>query len=735
MIVRRLFAAVAVAISLFAGAVLPARAGEVARGELAIVDIGLEVDRTPVAAATGIPSTLQTIFGGKTNDDAPAAPGLSVLGDLIGPGIDAPITLAAIPGKKFALPALNTTGEYTLQNIRLVGANGEFLQASVPSFATINVSDALKTTVRVRQLTPEEMRERGILLDPRNYEVYEYTFIFSVDQTEVEVPYPVIVDKVRGGTVQFGQGAQSPPPLPRNGSRQRFVPAPRKVFDIGVPGDLPKEAEDAKEKEGRVSPPRLPAALVMPTGFGVLHQFFAVILEVSNATEDGSQVRLDSVTASLRAPLQMRVSKVVPAVSLGQPVPVKDEKTGATFLVAGGRGTAEWTLEAMKSGTHTIDIDVQATYQKPGQDDFPMSGKVSTSIVVSDPRFQVNFSHPDTVRKDERYTAYAFVTNLSEQRQHVILDTSEIPACTSGGALENICRTEGDGKFELDLEPGQMTPVPYKLRSKVTGKVFAAAGSANDETLGVSVRLTMGVSTSGIPLSPATLLLPYYAQFLPPEFVEANLQLLGLGYSLAVAPLNKMTAAHPRVITTDVFTRAQELARAGQRIFIARAQRDVDVAAEDRDAMTHLALDLLDNVERVELLPRLPPLQEWDELRRREEAGRRSAAAMARELERTARPAATQFVDDVASTTSHRAPFLFAYAHGAAVEGLSSSATPPASSPVRRRWLAQDSGSSRRRAARRDLAAEDRDAIVVISSSAGPASPRSASRTTLARVL
>ncbi|HEX8255235.1 MAG TPA: carboxypeptidase-like regulatory domain-containing protein, partial [Thermoanaerobaculia bacterium] len=665
---RRLLIACSIAVSAMAGAVL--HAGEVARGELAIVGLGIEVDRAPVAAATGVPSSVQTIFGGQKNDQAPPAPGLSVLGDLIGPGIDAPITLSAIPGRQFAIPALHTKGEYTLQNIRLVGASGEFLQQAVPSFAVINVTDALKTNVRVRQLTPEEMRERGILVDARNFDVYEYTFIFSVDQSEIEIPYPVIVDKQRGATIPFGMGAQSPPPLPRNGGRTRIVRGKPQVFDLGNIGELPPEQEE-RIKEGKITMPRLPAALVMPTGFGVLHQFFAVILEVSNAADDGSSVKLDSITASLRAPLQMRVSKVMPAVAIGQPVPIKDEKTGATFLVAGARGTAEWTLEALKTGTHTIDIDVRATYQKPGQDDFPLGGKVSTTIVVSDPRFQITFSHPDTVRKDEQYTAYAFVTNLSEQAQHVVLDTSQIPPCSSGGALQNICRaTVGDdGKFALDLAPGEMKPVPYKLLSKVTGQVFAGAGSANDETLGVSMQLTMGVSTSGIPLSPATLLMPYYAQFLPTAFVEANLQLLGLGYSLAVAPLNKMTAAHPRVITDDVFTRAQEIARAGQRIFIARQQRDVDVAEEDRDAMIHLSLDLLDNVERVELLPRMPLLAEWDALRRREDAGRRAGAAMARELERTARATPRQFVDDYAAATSHRSPFLFAYAHGADVSG------------------------------------------------------------------
>jgi hypothetical protein len=633
-------------------------AGEVARGDLAILGVGLEIDRTPVVTAVDVPASVQTIFGGKTNDDATPTPGLSALGDLTGPGIDAPITLATKPGHAFALPALHEKGEYTLQNIRLAGPAGEFLQQSVPSFAVIQVIDVLQTSVRVRQLTAAELRERGINVDSRNYEVYEYTFVFGVDQSTVEVPYTVLVDKRTHVLQPVLADPYKLPPL-TNEKPPRFTPPQTHVFDLGQAGPLPP-ANDPLDKTPP-PPPSIPAALVVPNGFGVLHQFFAVILHVDNVAPEGSQIRLDSVTASIAAPLQLRVAKVMPAVAVGQPVPIKDEVTGATFLVAGGKGSAEWTLEALKTGTHTVDIEVNATYHTPGQDDFPLRGRVSTSLVVSDPRFHINFSHPETVRKDEPYTAYAFITNLSPQRQHVRLDTNAIPKCSSGGAYENICRTTGDGIYELDIEAGEMATVPYALTSKINGRVFAAAGSANDEALGVSVQLTMGVSASGIPLSPATLVMPYYTRFLAAELVDAQMRLLGLGYSLSTAPLNQYTARLPRVIKTDVFTRAQQIARAGQRIFITNPNAN-------RDAIPHLALDLLSNPERVDQWSITPELDEWDELRRTEEAGRAGGAAMARELERGF-DSPQEFVANFAGATSHRSPFLLAYAHGAPIQG------------------------------------------------------------------
>ncbi|HEX6084063.1 MAG TPA: Ig-like domain-containing protein, partial [Thermoanaerobaculia bacterium] len=627
-------------------------AGEVARGELAIVGLGLEVQREPVVTAVDVPSYVQTRFG-----NAAPAPGLSALGDLTGPGIDTPITLSTIPGQKFAIPALHEKGEYLLQNIRLAGASGEFLQAAIPNVATIQVADILETKVKVRQLTPEELRERGIFIDDRNYEVYEYTFIFGVDEQTVEIPYPVIIDKRTREIVPALPPAFRMLPYPKLQKPPRFTPPYIEPFDLSTGG--PPTTGNEADREPRAGGVSLPAALVVPNGFGVLHQFFAVILQVSNSAPEGSNIRLDSITAGIKSPLTMRVAKQVPAVAIGQPVPVVDERTGATFLVAGAQGSAEWSLEALKAGTHTVDIDVRATYQKPGQEDFALGGRVSTSIVVSDPRFHVNFSHPDVIRKDEKYTAYSFVTNLSNQRQHVELDLSEVPACSSGSSANNVCRYEGSDTVTLDLDAGEMVPVPYKLMSRVTGKVYAAAGAASDEAVSVSIRLTMGVSESGIPLSPATLVMPYHAQFLPSEFVDANMQLLGLGYSLATAPLTKYTALKPRVITTDVFRRAQQIALAGQRIF------STNDAADRRDAFLHLSLDLLGNIERKDRHDVMPELAEWDELRRTEEAGRIAARAMARQLETNA----ATFVDDMATATAHRSPFLMAYAHGAPVAG------------------------------------------------------------------
>ncbi|HEX6640175.1 MAG TPA: hypothetical protein VF215_03640, partial [Thermoanaerobaculia bacterium] len=650
---------------------LPLAAGEVATANLDILGVALEVSRDPVITGVDIPAKVQTIFGGKTNELAPAAPGFSAVGELTGPGIDTPITLSAQPGWGISLPALHEEGEYLLQNIRLVGPTGEFVQQAVPSIATVNVTGVLQTRVKVRQLTPEELRARGITVDARNFEVYEYTFIFGVRGQEVEVPYTVVLDtRTRLFTDVKKPAPYKLPPL-AIAPPPRFQPPGIFEFDLGSGGGGPPDPEKPeRDKGGR---PAIPAALIVPTGFGVLHQFFAVILNVGNVAPAGSNIKLDSISATIDSPLQMKVAKTMPAVTIGKPVPIYDSVSGNTFLVAGAEGSAEWTLEALKSGTHSVAIDVRATYQAPNQQDVVLKGRVSTSLVVSDPRFQITFSHPDTVRKDEEYTSYAFITNLSAQAQHVELDTSYVPKCDALSPQFSdtfICRVDDASNVVLDLEPGEMKTVPYRMTSRISGSVFAGAGTANDEVLSVAVRLTMGVSESGIPLSPATLVMPFYSRYLSKEFIDANMQLLGLGYSLATAPLNQFTAKFPRLIKNDVFQRAQDIARAGQRVFIARHDVAVSDPAENREPIMHLALDLLGNVERVDAAGGVSELREWDQLRRAEKAGRRAGAAMARQFEaNNAGRTAKQFVDDFAVATSHRMPFFMAVVHGAPVAG------------------------------------------------------------------
>jgi hypothetical protein len=654
------------------------RAGEVASANLNIVGIALETQDN-VSTGADIPAVIQTKFGGQTGDAVVGAEHLAVLGELSGPGLDAPIPVRTTPGGKFTLPPLHEQGDYTVSNIRLVDESGKFVQSAVPTYTAVHVVGTLNTTVTIKQLTPDDLRARGISIDSRNYDVYDYNFIFAINNQTITVPYPVIIDRRTHEVVPAPAAPQYALPIPPPiGAPPRFQPP--QVIGLSLSDeDLSFDKNPPDGEQGEFEPkrrhPSIPAAIVIPTGFGVLHQFFAVIVNVSNGAPEGSNIVLDSVKATITTPTALRVVKVNPSVSIGQAVPILNGKTGDRFLVALAEGSADWSLEALRTGTHTVDVDIRATYQAPNQAEVALHGKVSSSIVVSDPTFQINFVHPDNVRSGEPYTAYAMITNTSPQRQTVKIDLSSIPPCEGTGAGYNfhLCRTDNSsGIIDKTFTPGQTIPIPYKLKPNVTGHVYAAAGDS-PEGISTTVTLSMGVSETGIPLSPATLLLPHYAQYVSTALVEGHMPILGLGYSLATAPMLPSLAAFPRLIQNDVFTRAQDIARAGERIFVARQALNTDSIDEDREPMFHLALDLLGNVERLDRLAVTADMHEWDQLRRMEQDGRAGGAAMARELERVGLAngrTMPQFAADFAQATSHRTPFVMALVHGAPVAGV-----------------------------------------------------------------
>ncbi|HKO01724.1 MAG TPA: carboxypeptidase-like regulatory domain-containing protein, partial [Thermoanaerobaculia bacterium] len=528
-------------------------------------------------------------------------------------------------------------------------------------------------------LTPDDLRARGITIDSRNFDWYEYTFVFAVKGSTVVVPYSVVVDRRTNQPLPApaDNPYYIPPPKAGGGVSPRFeqpnigsgVLTPELPPDVQAPpADGGTGGTDSDRQRLR---PTIPAAIVLPSNFGVLHQFFAVILNVTNNAPAGTSIQLDSVRAVMTAPQALRIAKIDPAVSIGQAVPVR-AADGSTFLIAQAEGSAEWTLEALRAGTHTLKLELNATYRAPNQPDIAMKGVLPATISVADPRFQINFVHPDTIRANENYTAYAFITNTSPTPQTVTLNLdSHIPLCSTGGSAFGICVVEPLSQQPLTIASGATVTIPYKLQSKLTGHIFATAGTA-DEAISLSVALSMGVSESGVPLSPATLLMPYYAQFIDRDFVSAYMPLLGLGYSLATAPVNAKTAQFPRLIRGDVFRRAQDIARAGQRSFVIRRNRTVATADENREPLFHLSLDLLCNVERTDLASSTPDFHEWDQFRRTEQNGRKAAEATARLLESVAfaggRSMST-FVSDFASATSHRTPFAFALVHGVSVSG------------------------------------------------------------------
>ncbi|HEU4888301.1 MAG TPA: carboxypeptidase regulatory-like domain-containing protein, partial [Thermoanaerobaculia bacterium] len=636
-------------------------AADITNASLEIQGIGLSVvaQDPPVTTGIDVPTTVQTRFGGKENDQALAIEGLRAVGDLTGPGLDAPLELSTAPGHKFQIPGLSREGVYTLQNVRLMKGS-ELLQYATPSAVDIIVADLFKTTVEVRQLTPDEIRERGIVIDGRNFEVYEYTLSFLLRGDTVKIPFPVIIDS-RTREVQL-MPVISPytlPPISTIGVGRWTPPAviPVSFVDEPLPEEernTPKVPKEPGEKL-YVRPP-IPAAIVIPNSLAVMHQFFVVQLSLQNGAPNGSTARLENVSARIRVPSQLRTATSKPAVALGQAVPLVDKVNGLTILVAQAKAEAEWSVEALKPGTHTIEIELRGTLKENGQEDVPMVARPRASVVVHDARFNIAFSHPEVVRKGIEYTTYSFITNTSPAQQTIILSNG-VPPCSTA-PIANVCRVDGGVFDERTIPSGETVTVEYKLRSGVTGKVFATAVHIDSEVAQATAQLHMGVSDTGIPLSPTTLIMPHYAQYVSESLVAESMQILGLGYSLATAPVTAATAKQPRVIKSDVYRRAVDIAQAGQHIFLAN-----DAPGSKADAIAALSVDLLGN---------LVNLSEWDTLRRQQKYARPAGAAVTRELEATGFPNGTTygtFIDNFGKALSHRDGYVAALVHGPKVAG------------------------------------------------------------------
>jgi hypothetical protein len=642
--------------------VLPAHADVVTKADLQIQGSSLAVVDTVVTTQLGTTAFVHTSFGGLQDDQAPVIEGLSAVGDLTGPGITTPIQIVTAPGHAFQISGLSQEGVYYLQNVRLMNGT-QLLQLAVPSAAAIQVANTLKTTITVRQLTPDEMRARGITVDPSNYDVYEYTFSFLVNGQTVTVPYPVIINRT---THQPEPGAQEDPynlPPDTQGAPPRWVP-PGNGGIIILPdlldfGSGPDPAADPQHPTPR---PQIHCAIVIPNSLAVLHQFFAVGLVVANGAPAGSNVKLDSVTASIDVPNQLRIAKVNPPTTFGQPVTITDPNNpNVTFLIAQATGQADWTLEGLKPGTYTVNLDVKATFQSPGQPDLALETKPQATVVIHDARFNITFSHPDTIRKNLQYSTYTYITNISDAAQTITLSDQGLPTCSSGGFLANVCRIDSSpSSFTLTLQPGETKSVQYKLQSSLTGHIFATAASIDGDNSAIAsaaFQLVMGVSPTGVPLSPATLILPHYATtpYISQNLLDAELGYLGIAYSLATAPLNNQTAKFPRLITTDVFTRAVDLARAGERIFIGE---------DPRASLSNFTLDSLGNGT---------PLAEWDQFLRQEvtdpagDTARALESAMGAELSTAFAQDGTfhDMADRFAGSTTDRGPYVFALVHGA----------------------------------------------------------------------
>ncbi len=581
----------------------------------------------------------------------PRVAGLLVKAELSGPELQAPATYAATPGGAFLLPGVQTEGTYVLSNVRLVraavpgGPAEEILGQAMPSVAVLQVRRILATSATVRQLTLAELQARGIQITQQNYEAYSFAVGFAFEGGLVKIDFPVLFQE--GGRVDL----LSKPDVNLDGlpkelaaSVRRWQPpriVPFRLGAGGAPGVVTTEEMEALPPETRLF-----GVIVLPGNVSFLHKYFDAQLLVANGAPAGSGAVLANVTSTVRLPAAvprelLRLAGTTPSVAPGQAVPVLGAG-GETHLGPGEQGTATFTLEGVAPGTHVVTMEVGADLERPGRDVLPLTGKLRAAIEVVDARFNLAFNHPDVVRNDEAYTLFVTVTNVSTRNWE-----NAITLALEAGSATGAVKADPSDSFQRRIEtlgPGEGATVEFRLVAKVTGRCVATAFQSTGSVQGV-IQLRAGVGEHGIPLSPSSLVLPRFTEQLPEPLVAANVPLLGLAYSLAVAPPGAIPADLPRLVQSDVERRAVDLAEAGQRLFL---------GDERLPSLEALLLDQLGNRH---------DLPEFDQLRRTIEKGRSSAEGLAsflRQEQESKGYSASALLEHVAGTMSYARPYVAA---------------------------------------------------------------------------
>jgi hypothetical protein len=616
------------------------------------------VDDADQVIAVGESARVRTCFGGAGSGDPaacggvlpgdPAIAGLEVVAELSGPEVPQPIELRTVPGGAFVVPSFQQPGDYLLANVRLIeSATGRVITGAEPPLAVLRVREIALASATVRTLTLDELRERGLSLDRDNFSAFEFAVGFAFGSETVEIRLPVLYD---------GYGTASPLAKPEvvldglppdvAGEVARWQPPRIVPFKLEASPTEPVR-RDVEELEPFVAP--LFGAIVMPGTVSYLHQFFEATLVVANGAPAGSAAQLAELTGALRLPAGnvLRLARTEPPVAAGQPVPLLSAG-GARELDPGEQAAGQWTLEGLLPGTHTLRFAIEGVLERPGREPLPVASAAQAAVDVVDARFHLTFAHPRTVREGEQYSMFVTVTNLSRATQNLItvaLEELRITGAHKADPLDDFSPTVES------LAPGASSTLEFRLVADVTGAVIASTYQSSDVALTGTIRLRAGVGELGIPLSPATLILPRFTERLKPPFtvsdayLKETVRLLGLAWSLAVSPASLTPPGLPRVVTGDVERRAVDLGEAGQRTFLHEPLLE---------SLEGLFLDQLGN---------RAPLAEYDALRRLTDRGLRIGVEMAALLraEQTARGLdAEALLDHWAETHSYRDPFALA---------------------------------------------------------------------------
>ncbi len=361
--------------------------------EFKIVGMGVEVEPAYQAVPKGINTLVNTGYlskGYELTDEvlAQMPKDYRVKAEMTGPSFQTPVQLEAMPGRPFEIQTLSMLGKYTISNIRLVDGSGKVLFAAEPGAVTIeSIGDPIVTQVTTRELSVEELAERGVTFDESNFEAFEFATAIATESGQLPISIPVLVPKDEGVVVED----QNIPSIPN----MNLAPPP--IFNIAPDStelvDVPRNVivspfmmqVDESYAEEKIELPPIPGILVIPGNIGFLHQYFSAVCLVTNGAPGESVLVVKNLKATIRFPNgedrvagtdadpgddPIRMAKgteeyFLRTMDVMNPGPDGEYGTAddISSMNPGESGQADFTIEGLKEGTHRLDFDITATLE------------------------------------------------------------------------------------------------------------------------------------------------------------------------------------------------------------------------------------------------------------------------------------------------------------------------------------------------------------------------------------
>ncbi len=549
--------------------------------EIRLYGIGLRVEPAHQTVPRDIATIVSTYLQMSALPDGvpPLSPDAVVRATLRGPSFATPRELTISANSPFNIPPMTVAGTHSLDNIRLESGGAILLRGS-PESVTLEVIDRLLVTqVTARALSAAEIRERGIVFDQSNFQAYNFSAAFAIEDRKIEINFPVLLPQVLGASDVEVTTATLPtivgPSLP---SLQTIIPdtlrLQTQIPNLSVVG-FTMTVPNLSGEQFKVPP--IPGVIVIPGDIGFLNQFFSVMLMVGNVAPAGSNLVVDNLRAEIVLP--PGYDQVVG--SADDPLAMARNAQGETARIqavvqAGGDGTlgtaddivtvgpgesgsAEYLVEGRREGSHVVEMEISGTLHGLPIGPVPIRGRAAGAVLVRNPTFTLTFTHPEAVAAGEPYTLDVTVTNTSESPANFV-SLSLYPRNISGATII------GEPTRSIEsIPPNDSATVSFDLVSRITGKVTAATLDSNENVAG-RFGLKAAVGELGVPVSPDSLVLPKEAAALPANLRQAAIGLLGKAWAVATAPAAALPPSIQRFSKKIVIDRAIEVAAAGFRI-------------------------------------------------------------------------------------------------------------------------------------------------------------------------